>query len=720
MGRPASQHPQRSRWPLALAMLLIATVAAAAPLPTAPQVGFKPAVAAEGTAGPAVATDPLPPPGAVLAAGPTVVGARVTGVSQPSVQFLVDGIRTGPFVDPDGQLSGRRGAEATLAPGIHRLAVATPDQGLVREWDVTASGLAIDPAGTDPAELAIRMSGRRAGPRPILLVDPDHPGTALAAAPLAATLDALVLPAGQNDLPAGSRQALAEVDDPAEQPVLVLGGPDGVGEVVTASLADLGYPVTRLGTGGPAQVAAGAAAHQQAHLRVVAEQGGPDAGMAVVVAPADPTTTALRGAATAAAVGAALVLVEASGPPVEATEVLAAADTVLLATELTDTQRAGVAAMLPEGVAVSQDTLDPRRANEAVVVLDGAPEAAALVATRAADPNRAVVLGTAAGRAWVAEHRPERVTLVGPAPEAAAIAPLLHLDWVDGPDAPRVEALVDPADPLTVTFTADAPIIEAQVHVDLLGFEWPGALTVEGDRAIWRGEQRPRLPEALEPPAAGTDGQIDVTAVLRTDGGTRHLRATSTASITPLPSLSEEAFLVAGGSSRVVGTGPLRTFSVEVEPLTNLDLDEVAEEITEILLDPRGWTADGSRSLQRIGSSQAADLRVVVARPVTVDRLCGAVGLSTGGRVSCWDGYRAMLNLDRWNTGVVPFHADIEVYRQYLVNHELGHGLGYGHVFCPGPGALAPVMMQQTGGLGFCTANGWPYPDAGTIPAVEG
>ena len=68
-----------------------------------------------------------------------------------------------------------------------------------------------------------------------------------------------------------------------------------------------------------------------------------------------------------------------------------------------------------------------------------------------------------------------------------------------------------------------------------------------------------------------------------------------------------------------------------------------------------------------------------------------------------------MLNVRRWDHGAADF-SDLGTYRTYLVNHEVGHGLGRGHVGCPASGAPAPVMMQQTKSTGACVPNGWPYP----------
>ena len=81
------------------------------------------------------------------------------------------------------------------------------------------------------------------------------------------------------------------------------------------------------------------------------------------------------------------------------------------------------------------------------------------------------------------------------------------------------------------------------------------------------------------------------------------------------------------------------------------------------------------------------------------------------GYTSCRNGDRVVLNVARWVEAVPGYGASLATYRQYMVNHEVGHRLGLGHERCPGRGRPAPVMQQQTLGLHGCTANAWPYPD---------
>ncbi len=169
---------------------------------------------------------------------------------------------------------------------------------------------------------------------------------------------------------------------------------------------------------------------------------------------------------------------------------------------------------------------------------------------------------------------------------------------------------------------------------------------------------------------------------------------------------------VVDGSSQVYGTGPLSRFIVEVEDGIEVDGPAFAEAVTQTLGDPRSWGAGGRMSFQRVGAAEAAagqfEFRVSLVSPGSMERYCPGVG--TGGYTSCRYGDRAVINLARWATAVPHYDGDIATYRQYVVNHEVGHALGNGHVDCPGAGQLAPVMLQQTLGLQGCVKNAWPYP----------
>jgi hypothetical protein len=169
---------------------------------------------------------------------------------------------------------------------------------------------------------------------------------------------------------------------------------------------------------------------------------------------------------------------------------------------------------------------------------------------------------------------------------------------------------------------------------------------------------------------------------------------------------SPEGFIVTSGRE-VRGEGPRWRYTVEVEPATGLDPTDVLQQVQRALNDGRSWSR--SRTLEQVEDPTAARIRVVVATPETVDALCAKVGLRTMGIFSCWNGRIAALNSWRWDVGASGFD-DLATYRTYLINHEFGHGLGYGHVGCPSLGAPAPVMMQQTKGLDGCAPNGWPYP----------
>ncbi|MFP5283784.1 MAG: DUF3152 domain-containing protein [Actinomycetes bacterium] len=176
-----------------------------------------------------------------------------------------------------------------------------------------------------------------------------------------------------------------------------------------------------------------------------------------------------------------------------------------------------------------------------------------------------------------------------------------------------------------------------------------------------------------------------------------------------VPATGSGRFVRAETGPGVAGTrGRLVRYDVRVERGLRLDVDAQARFIQGVLADVRSWQGSGRWRFALVGSAAKADVHVFIATPGTTDRMCAP--LRTFGEVSCQTDNRVVLNAKRWIRGADTHGRDLVGYRTYLVNHEFGHYLGYGHVGCPAPGRRAPVMMQQTKGLKGCRANRWRAP----------
>jgi hypothetical protein len=175
-----------------------------------------------------------------------------------------------------------------------------------------------------------------------------------------------------------------------------------------------------------------------------------------------------------------------------------------------------------------------------------------------------------------------------------------------------------------------------------------------------------------------------------------------------VPTLGTGRLETVPGGTRPFGRGPLKRYLVEVEVGIGEDPEAFAGAVDKTLRDPRSWAANGEARLQRVDSGPV-DFRVTLASPKRTDLLCAP--LKTVSRYSCFQGDRAIINLWRWINGSEGYGDDLASYRQYLVNHEVGHALiDNAHLKCPGKGKLAPVMVPQTEGLQGCLPNPWPHP----------
>jgi hypothetical protein len=126
---------------------------------------------------------------------------------------------------------------------------------------------------------------------------------------------------------------------------------------------------------------------------------------------------------------------------------------------------------------------------------------------------------------------------------------------------------------------------------------------------------------------------------------------------------------------------------------------EFAFLVTVFLNDPNGWNARGYTFTY---SEKDPDIVIRLSTPLTIVSKCGLPK-----NLSCAEmhGKNVYLNSDRWFSGAPKSKLSLENYRSYMVLHEVGHILGFEHETCPCAGCPAPIMMQQTLGIGKCNPN---------------
>lgn len=246
------------------------------------------------------------------------------------------------------------------------------------------------------------------------------------------------------------------------------------------------------------------------------------------------------------------------------------------------------------------------------------------------------------------------------------------------------------------------------------------------DSARTGAPQAPARTDGQPPAAKGTEPLIP-----NPGGGPSFAAAKAAAELPgggPFTEQGAGTWTVVPGAGSQFGTGQLRTYTVEVEDGVQLPggPEGFAATVDATLQDPRSWVGSGEYAFQRIGDPRAADIRITLTSQLTQRSICGFTIPFEG---SCWEGddNQVVINTARWGRGAVAFEGNVVQYQQYVINHEVGHGLGFPHRPCEETGQLAPIMMQQTWGVSndyiaalgtdrvvadgkVCEPNAWPFP----------
>ena len=137
------------------------------------------------------------------------------------------------------------------------------------------------------------------------------------------------------------------------------------------------------------------------------------------------------------------------------------------------------------------------------------------------------------------------------------------------------------------------------------------------------------------------------------------------------------------------------------------------KKVKKTLTDPEGWRKVANVKFNVVKpeiylkSKSKHKIPIRLSRNKTISEECG-FGLNE--KLSCCDmlSKRVWLNYDRWKNGAKASKLPLGKYRDYMINHEVGHALGRLHAVCPCVGCPAPIMMQHTITIGQCVPNNKP------------
>lgn len=129
------------------------------------------------------------------------------------------------------------------------------------------------------------------------------------------------------------------------------------------------------------------------------------------------------------------------------------------------------------------------------------------------------------------------------------------------------------------------------------------------------------------------------------------------------------------------------SFCSAVRGAAGLDVASLTTKAQATLDNPHGWTLGGS--LKFLSSSSNCNVTIWVASASEMAGFAPACAKQS----TCQVGNNVVINASNWAKAPADWKGSLEEYRAELINHEIGHWLGFDHAKCSATSPVAPLAQ---------------------------
>ena len=157
---------------------------------------------------------------------------------------------------------------------------------------------------------------------------------------------------------------------------------------------------------------------------------------------------------------------------------------------------------------------------------------------------------------------------------------------------------------------------------------------------------------------------------------------------------------------------PLKTYTYCITSAKPITIAGFRQSVAMALAQSPGWTLDGKLQYKAVDSGCNFNIALQPdAQMASLDATCKGVA-------SCMVGSDLYLSDSVWTQPPAAWKGTTLAYQTDLVNHVVGHWMGFEHVSCTAPDGNKPVLSQPTLTLGGCSPQWYEIPNEaqGTKP----